>query len=86
MTALLVLLLSIVTFLGARLVFMALSKKRIATALSRLVINKKVNRLTLLVYRTVDVFPDVFDLNIRLVYAPAMHLCLRKTFSNKGRN
>ena len=41
-----------------------------ATTLSRLVI-KKVNRLTVLVRHAAEVFPDVFDLDISLVYVSA---------------
>ena len=71
MAALLAPLLSIVTFSGTPLAFMAFSKKRRAAALSRLAVAREVDRPAFLVHRAVEIFPGALDQDAGLVHAPA---------------
>src|SRR5450830_1894562 len=89
MAALLAPLLSMVTFAGTPLGCMALAKKRMAAALSRLAVRRKSTVLPSLStarYR-------YFQIPLTLMYVssirqltPTGRLCLRKTFSRAGRN
>lgn len=70
--ALLAPLLSMAILAGTPFATIALSKKRLAAAMSRtLGREQKVHGLALLVDGAVEVFPDTLDLDIRLVHTPA---------------
>jgi hypothetical protein len=77
-----------VYFVGRPFCFIGLSKKRRATAASRLAVSIKSTAFSLLVDSAVEVLPDALDLDVGLFHASAAatgHLYLRDTFSMSGK-